>query len=350
MISDYIIAAVWFGPDVRMRVWKKLATQISNRMSLEDALMRLLEHARENNSPLADIYSQILKTYRKGTPFGQTLKGYASQEEILLIFSAQSSARLTEGLKLAARVLEARSVMRKSLYANLTAPCLYLLACIAMLILISVQVVPQLTMVSDPEGWTGATRLMYLVASFISSWAGIMCGLFLLFALAAIFLSFRLWTGRLRRLADRVIPWSIYRMTVGTVWLFTIATRMQAGHQLSLILQDMVRDASPYMREIVQAVLRHSRHGEDFGRSLQDSGMNFPSREIVDDLLIYSRMPGFQSHIMDIADVWIVQGQENVARYAQIIGVCVQVLVIAQLALVAIVGSTFQDQIQTGGF
>lgn len=345
-----ILAALWFGPDVRLRVWNKLATQIRNRMSLEDALLRLRDHAVESRSPLADVYAHILKTFRSGTPFGQTLRGLASQEEIMLIASAQSSARLTEGLQLAGKVLQAKAAMRKSLYANLTAPCLYFLACIAMLAVIALQVMPQLVLVSDPSTWTGANRFLYVISEFVGSWAGIFTGILLLAALVAVILSFRLWTGPLRRVADRMIPWSIYRLTVGTVWLYTIATRMRAGHQLSLILEDMTKGSSPYLREIVHAVLRHSRHGEDFGRSLQASGMRFPSQEIVDDLRIYSQMPNFQAHVMDIADAWIVEGQENVARYAQMIGVFVQLLVIGQLALVAIVGSTFQDQIRMGGF
>lgn len=52
-----ILAAVWFGADVRMRVWSKLATQIRNRMTLEESLHRLREQAVESRSPLADIYT-----------------------------------------------------------------------------------------------------------------------------------------------------------------------------------------------------------------------------------------------------------------------------------------------------
>ena len=221
----------------------------------------------------------------------------------------------------------------------------------AMLVMISVQVMPQLVMVADPKTWTGASYLLYVLSQFVGSWVGVLTGICFLAALVAICLSFPFWTGSLRRLADRCIPWSIYRLSVGTVWLYTIATRMQAGQQLSQILAGMVKQkSSPYLREIVAAILRHSRHGEDFGSALQASGMDFPSREIVDDLRIYARMPGFQAHIMEIADTRITEGAERVAGYARVIGVVVHLLVMAQLVLVAIVGTTFQDQIQTGGF
>lgn len=346
-----ILATVWFGADVRMRVWGKLATQIRNRMTLEESLQRLREQAVESRSPLADIYTHIIGTVGQGRTLGDALAGLAGQEEIMLIASAQTSARLAEGLTLAARVLKARGFIRKSLLSSLTGPCMYFAACIAMLAMISVQVMPQLVMVSDPSSWTGASYLLYALSEFVGSWAGALTGICSLAALVAICLSFPLWTGQLRRLADRCIPWSIYRLTVGTVWLYTIATRMQAGHQLSQILENMVKQkSSPYLREIVTAILRHSRHGEDFGSALQASGMDFPSREIVDDLRVYARMPGFQAHIMEIADTWITEGAERVAGYARVIGVVVQLLVLAQLVLVAIVGTTFQDQIQTGGF
>lgn len=345
-----ILALLWFGPSVRMRTWNKLATQIKNRMSLEDALRRLHQQAKERKSPLEEVYGHILFIVAHGQTLGQALEGLASREEIMLIGSAQESGQLIQGFGLAEKILKAQGVIRKSLVTSLMTPCMLFLACIAMLVMIALQVMPQLAMISDPEKWTGASWFLYALSDFVGSRAGAFSGIAFVILVIAVCLSFSRWTGSLRRVADRCIPWSIYRLSVGTGWLYTVATRMQAGHQLSQILAGMMHGASPYLREVVGAILDHSREGANFGKALLASGMEFPSREIVDDLCIYAEEPGFQRHVMEIADGWLVEGTEAVVSHAQKIGTAMWLLIIGLLVLITVVAMGFQNQIQTGGY
>lgn len=338
-------ARLAFRPAVRARVWKKLATQISNNMRLDESLRLLQRYAKENRSALGDVYTHILAVLGNGRTLDEALDGLASQEEIMLISSAQSSGRLAEGLNLAVRVLETQVRMRKAVKSSLAAPCATMLACMAMFIVVAQYVVPQLALVSDPRTWSGSSYALYLISSFISSWAGIVAGLLLVAALILILFSLPRWTGSPRRWADRMVPWSIYRLTVGTVWLYTIATRMRAGHQLSQILTGMATSSTPYLRERVVSILRHSGHGEDFGTALKNCGLEFPSKEIVDDMRVYSRMPGFQSNMMEIADTWIEDGLELVKKYANRIAYIADLLVIFQLVLVTLAGTNFQSML-----
>lgn len=340
-----ITAKIWFGTGTRMRVWKKLASQMQNRMRLEEALQQQLKHAVENRSPLAAVYGHICAAVRKPRTLDEAVAGLASPEEVMLIASAQSKGRLIEGLKLVSRVLQAKDTINKSLYSSFATPVMMFFACIAMMVMISLYVMPQLAMVSNPATWTGASYVLYALTSFVGSWVGAVAGVLLLGSLIAIFVSFPLLTGRLRRAVDGHIPWSIYRLTVGTGWLYSIATRMQAGQQLAQILEEMVKDDStPYLREVVGAVLSHSKNGEDFGRALHESGMDFPSREIVEDLRVYAKMPEFQAHLMEIADTWLAEGVVSITGYAQKIGTAISLLVWGQLSLVALVASNFQPQ------
>ncbi|MBR3665379.1 MAG: type II secretion system F family protein [Lachnospiraceae bacterium] len=343
-----ILCLMFFGAAERQRVWNKLSVQIDNRMSLDDSLVQLYRHAKETKSPLEEIYDHILKTIARGHTLGEALKNAATMDEITLINSAQTSGKLAEGLKFAAKVLDAKGKIKKALLENLTSPILMFIACLAMLILISVQVIPQLAMVSDPSTWEGSSWLLYTICSFVTSPFGIGFGIFLLVALVLICISFTRCTGRLRRFLDNHLPWSIYRMSVGTGWLYTISIRMSAGHQLAKILESMAQTPSRYLREIVNEILKHSRHGENFGFALTKSGMNFPSKEVVDDLQIYASMPGFQDQLIKLADTWLNQGVVEVQKLASKIGTAVYLIIIAQMALVSLVASNFQDQVQMG--
>ena len=80
-----ILAVMFFGVQERIRVWKKLHTQLRNNMRLEESLRQLQRHAKESRSPLEDIFSHILTTLGHGRPLDAALEGIASQEEIMLI-------------------------------------------------------------------------------------------------------------------------------------------------------------------------------------------------------------------------------------------------------------------------
>ena len=338
-------ARFFFGPAVRTRTWKKLQAQMRNGMRLEESLRQLRQHAREAKSPLAHIYSHILAVLGDGRTLDVALEGLATREEIMLIGSGISTGKLPEGLGLAIKVLNAQTTIRKSVRSSLTGPVISLVACIALFVFVAVHIMPQLMLVFNPATFTGATWLLHAISTFLVSPAGISSGILLIAAIIVIIFSFPRWTGKGRRIADRCLPWSIYRLTVGTVWLYTIATRAQAGHQLVQILESMTGETTtPYLREIVVSILCHSRHGEDFGTALKNSGTLFPSKEIVEELRIYAKMPGFQSRMAELADAWIEDGVELVKKHARRIAAVADMLVIGQLVLVTLASAGFENQ------
>lgn len=345
-----IFARLSFSAQVRARVWKQLARLIQNRMRLKDALELLKGQAEERKPPLARIYAHILRVMGSGNKIGVALHGLASSEEILLIDSSQDGSHLKEGLALAGKVLEAKASIRKSLVAALSYPLILLLLIVMMMYIVAERVMPQLVMLSNPEDWTGAPWWLHAQSSLVASWRGAALGCTLLAVAVLVLFSFSRWTGPTRRLADKFVPWSIYRLTIGTLWLYAVATRMQAGHQISSILRSMAQDrsTSPYLREIVRAILDSSGKGIDFGQALKNSGMAFPSPELADSLAVYSRMSDFEQHIIELADGWLEDGIENIQRLAGKLKVLMFGLVIGQLCLVALAIGGLQSQLQGG--
>ena len=105
---------------------------------------------------------------------------------------------------------------------------------------------------------------------------------------------------------------------------------------------------SPYLREVVSNILASSGQGIDFGQALKKSGMRFPSPELVDTLAVYSRMPGFQNHLIELADEWLIEGIEGIQRLAGKIKVFMFALVIGQLSMVALAVGGLQATLQGG--
>ena len=345
------ISRLSFNAKVRASVWKQLGKLLENRMRLADALALLKEQAERRKSPRALVYAEILRKLGSGHTLGEALEvGYASREEILLISFAQDSSRLAGGLTLAGKVLEARGKILKSLVNVLSYPVMLFTLVIVMMIIVAEKVMPHLLLLSDPNTWSGAAYILYRQSSFVASLEGLIFGLVLLALAVLTGFSFARWTGPGRRVADKIMPWSIYRLTVGTLWLYALATRMSAGHQISGILREMVSDpgTSPYLREIMERVLAFSSKGEDLGQALKNSEMSFPSVELVDTLAVYARMPDFQKHIVELADGWLADGIEGIERLVGKLRFWMLILVILQLCLVALAIGNFQTQFQGG--
>lgn len=340
-----------FGSKQRQRAWKKLAVQVHNGIPLDESLEILLTQARSRKSPLAVVYGDILAHMSSGHNLGTALTGYASPEEIMLIASGQKAGKVEEGLRLATTLLAAKQKIQTAVISALAYPLFLALLCISLLVVVSVRVVPQLAVLVDPSQWTGAAGVLYSISSLVGSFYGIMLLSLLLGACVAMFVTLPLWTGKQRRAVESIPPWSIYRLTVGSVWLFTVATLMRSGMQLAHILENMLSSDScaPYLYERVQAIAVQSRAGRNFGEAMHEAGTHFPDADLIDDMRVYARLPGFQERLYEMASDWMTDGVELIQRNAKVLNTVFITLIIAQVGGLAVAVVSLQSQLLPQG-
>lgn len=340
-----------FGSKQRQRVWKKIAAQVHNGIPLEESLEILLTQARTRNSSLAAVYADILAHMASGHNLGTALTGYASSEEIMLIASGQKAGKVEEGLRLATTLLVAKQKIQTAVISALAYPLFLALLCIALLLVVSIRVVPQLAVLVDPTQWTGAAGVLYTISNVIGSFYGIVLLTMLLAACVAVFVTLPLWTGKRRVLVENIPPWSIYRLTVGSVWLFTVATLMRSGMQLAHILENMLSSdsISSYLYERVQAIAVQSRAGRNLGEAMYEAGTHFPDVELIDDMRVYARLPGFQERLYEMANDWMVDGVELIQRNAKVLNTIFITGIIAQVGGLAMAVVSLQSQLLPQG-
>ena len=339
-----------FGSTVRQRTWKKLAAQLRNGIPLNEALQIVRDQALRRKARVGQVYATILRNMASAHGMGTALTGLATQEEIMLIASGQKAGKLYESLVLAAELLQARQAILRAVLSAVTYPLFLMGLCVTLLIVVSVQVIPQLAILSSPERWTGAAGILYAVSSFVNSWTGLVALSGTAALLVCMLVTLPSWTGPRRLMMENLPPWSIYRLTVGSVWLFTLATMMRSGMSLSQSLDEMMssKNTTPYLRERVQGIRRCSRHGENLGEAMQNSGLAFPSTELVDDIVVYARMPGFQNRVHELADQWMDEGVEMIQRNAKVLNSLFLVLIIVQVAGLALAVVSLQSQLLPG--
>jgi type II secretory pathway component PulF len=348
-----LLARMSFSSVVRQRTWKKLAAQTRHGMSLDQSLRQMQNRAMLRRSASALVYTRVLEYLGLGHNLGASLTGFASPEETLLISSGQRSGKLSDGLELAANLLVARQQIIRSVAGALAYPVFLLGMCLVLLFTLSIVVMPKFAMLSNPASWHGAAALLYVVTAFVASPMGGIVLLLLIGSVATGLLTLPVWTGRLRLHVEDVPPWSIYRLTVGAVWLFTLSTLMRSGMQLSHIMENMLNsdNVSPYLRERILAMSEESGTGKNLGDAMHDCGMNFPDGELIDDLRVYAALPGFHHRMHELAKEWMHDGVELVQRQARLInmlGILTLTVMVCTLALA--IGSLQSQLLPTGGF
>ncbi len=341
------LARVSFGSSLRQRTWKKLAAQTRHGMGLEQSLRQMHKRAIARRLPTAYVYARVLEYLGFGHNLGESLSEFATPEEVMLISSGQRSGHLSEGLELAASLLAARQQLVQAVILALAHPLLLLGVCIALLLIVSIVVMPQFAMISDPTKWVGAAATFYTMTSFVASSFGLVTLLSVLGLVVISIVTLPIWTGKIRLIVESIPPWSIYRLTVGSVWLFTFSTLMRSGIQVSHILESMVNaeNITPYLRERVIAVSIENARGKNLGESMDDSGMNFPDREVIDDLLVYATLPGFHNHIHTLASDWMQDGVNKVQRQSRLLKNVLLLFIIAIVAIMAMSVGSLQSQL-----
>lgn len=347
----------YFSSKVRAKTWKKLATLLRHNIGELHALTTLQARYAAQNDPLANllfgghplavVFGQVIDEIKKGQPLDVALYAWVPHEEIMLIRGGKNSARLVEALLDCVKLIEAKQKITSSIIKAVAYPMMLLSLFVVLLLVVSLHVVPELSLLSNPELWDGAAGALYTVSSFVSSLAGIIVFVALFALLVVILGTLPFWTGRLRIMFDNAPPWSIYRLMNGSVWLFTVATLLRANNSLDFILKDMLDSGvlRPWLRERVQRIRNNYQKDANFGKLLVSLNMNFPDKELVEDLAVYASMPDFHRNMYDIAREWLDEGVERIATQSQLVNSGFLIGILAVLCGLGVAIGSMQEQL-----
>jgi type II secretory pathway component PulF len=139
----------------------------------------------------------------------------------------------------------------------------------------------------------------------------------LLVALAAGFIvAAPRWTGPLRVLADRLPPFSFYRLWHGSSVLLALGALQGAGVPLHAGLDQLVAGAarSPWLLERIAATRDHVENGKNLGEAFMAAGHGFPDPALARDLRIFARLPTFQRTLVEMSQFWVKASVDKVEK------------------------------------
>lgn len=330
----------------RRRLWLKLAKLISNGVPILQALETLYSRRATSGGakhPQAIAFGEWMSGLKNGERLSSTLEGWTGDDERMLISAGEQSGTMEKAFISAARVMEARAQINSAVFNGLAYPFVLLMLAFGVLYLFGFKIIPAFSKIASPDKWHGLARAMVEVSLFAQNWlwliAVIVAGV-----VGVFFVSLPRWDGPMRIRLDRYAPYGIYRVMHGSTWLIGLSALVEAGLRVETALQQLSTTASPWLRTRIEACLRGTRSGFNVGESLARSGYEFPDREIIDDLGVYSSLSGFDAALSILGKEWL---EESVAEIKGRMGIVFGVsLLIVGLTIAFMVGGMMNMQLQ----
>jgi type II secretory pathway component PulF len=350
-----------FGALYRRSFYQQLRVFSLAGLPLDESISDLRQQAADAKQwILFQVYDDIRDKLRRGVAFAPSLQTWCPPSEILLIASGKGGSKsmaeaITRVLKMQTGIAE----MRVTLFTVMMEPTIILLGTYGLVIWMSTHFVDALLATSrgiNAADFTGAAHELVAVGEFGGGFQAVLPPVAAISLGALILFTLPRWTGALRRYADDLPPWSIYRAVQGAGWMQAFSMLAQSGVPYEKILFDTAGLGTPWLRErILAARFLMVRRGLAVGDALAATGFNFPSKAIVLNLKAFGARRGFDEALAEVADEWFKSIVAAVKQSASLMGMLTMVLTTAVILWIFQASNAMTNQMttllrsQTGG-
>ncbi len=344
------ISVRWLDGETRLRFYRKLASLLRNRFSLMDALDRMYqiysEDGKNKGEPFAIAIACWSRSLSSGMPFSEALRGWAPSRECLMLAVGDVS-HLDQALENLIRVIEGISKMVGPVVSAITYPAFLVILLMLIIYAIGAFMVPPMIEVAPDLKWQGTAKTLVDLSTWIDkNWLIMVIG-FPVIA-TAIAISLPNWKGHSRVWVENIPPWSMYRIFTGVGWLLSLSALVNAGTPVSKALMQLRADATPYLLTRVNKVLGFVNNGDNLGDALYKTNFEFPDKEIIGDLRIYSELDNFAGALTQLSNEWLENSEKVIADKAGVLNMFA-ILAIALTVAWAVYGTfEMQDQMVRG--
>lgn len=303
-----------FSSAARVEFYETLSLLLTNGAMLKGALGEMYNvysnDDKNPNAPLAVICRTLLAGINSGKKLSLCLAQFVDHTESSLIAGGESSGDMKRSFDYAVKVIQKKGEIKSAVALATVYPAFLLLMTSYLLNLVSADLVPKFAKMSNPSTWTGAAYTLYIMGGFVTSY-GKLTLLFVILLAAGIFVTMPHLRGDIRVKLDRYLPWSMYRMLHGSTFLLNVAVMVGSGVQLQLALERLAADASPWLKERIEAARYGTQLGSNLGVALKDSGYEFPDSRAVRYLQLIASQDGFENAVTNFAERWMDQTASN---------------------------------------
>jgi type II secretory pathway component PulF len=310
------LAKMTFGTKDRLRTWQKISVMLKNKIGIDQILLELYNRESDNGKKPSELTAIVYDEWRKvilnGGRFSDAIEGWVPTMERMIIMAGEQSGNLPKALKAVIDVVRAGKKIKGTVIKGLVYPAILMAATLGYLFLFGIKVIPEFTRIMDVQAWGPMAKSLYHLSEFVINY-GVMLIAGIFSVIGAVVWSLPVVTGKLRIKLDKLPPWSLYRLVLGSGFMFSMAALLNGGGRVSDAFATIAQHSNKYMRERVESFLYGVHSGMNAGDAMAESGYDFPSKDIVADLGVYASYSGdFGDAIEKVAQEWMENGLEAV--------------------------------------
>ena len=120
---------------------------------------------------------------------------------------------------------------------------------------------------------------------------------------------------------------------------------VKGGVPVSIALQSLHKDSNKYLQERIEKTSKYVNEGDNLGVALAKTKLDFPDREIIADLRVYSELDNFEEALENLANDWLEESVYLIAQKAEILNMVALLSVSGVIAWSVFAVFEMQDQI-----
>lgn len=333
----YFIVSKTFSGPYRIQFYDALRFLLENQQPLKLALEQMRDAWTDFGRrwhPFAELATDCIESLRENAgdmTLEQTLSRWVPQEEAAIISAGMRSGSLPDALRYAKELTLARKQIMQALWQMSIYPVALVFMMAGIIYVLNFELIPVLSKMSPPEKWTGALGFLYGVSEFVTHY-GIFAGIALFLFVILIVWSIPNWVrpDPVRRIADSMMPWSIFQDIQGSSFLLNMAALLRAQVKTLDALYILQEFASPWLALRLEAIIDRVRDGDHLGLALRQCGYPFPSREAANFLSLLQGN-GATELISNYGQRWLEQTLERVKKRAVAVRLMMLILLVVTL-------------------
>jgi len=336
-----------FLAQARVQLYEILLLQLRNRRGVDTALENIREvysggGKRTNaHTQLATEALAALADNRPGHQFEDVLMRWLPDNEAALLHTGLRTGALESALEQAIVTARTFAVIRSATLQCIAYPLFFIALMAGIVGMFSSEVMPVLLKIIPASRLTGTLAFMHGLSQVVNDY-GLLILLAGLALMALIFWSLSDYTGRGRRVLDRLPPWSVYRILQGAAFLTNMGSLMKAQVNQAESLTILESFASPWLRQRIAATRHALATGATFGEALSRTGYDFPSEEAIAHIRLLVIGDGAADALARFGEWWIGEAARQVALITLLIKASSLLTMMAFIITMALAIETLQ--------
>lgn len=327
-----VFARAQFGFQQRIRFYQEFAALLRSGMSKSEAIQLLglvaSDEGRKKGEAMSIVLSAVLRDMQNGRSFGEAIKRWVPSDDRMVLEASENSDDFPGQLEQYCWTLRQKRKVVGTIIGGLAYPVFLFVNVFSMLVYFGKVIVPDIAQLLPVEKWTGMASFLAFLGWFAENYAYLMA-LLIILILIAVVISLPRWTGRVRRFADYLPIYKIYRIYTGISFMLSVSSLMRGGNAPIVALERVIPLSTPYVRERLTGIRRGMLNGLDFGEALHKYGRTWPDYKMNLSIKIFARTQDLSSRLADLAQDWLRLNQDKMEQ---------RMTAVRNLALVAVFG------------